>query len=131
MLTLEAGNHDEGSKRVSVALSINPNSAFANYVKGGELVLAGHPSEGRAYILAALQLDPRSPHSMSFLTAHTSCYEGEHDYLSAVETGKRAVARYPDDPRAYRWLAAALGQLGRDEKLARRCTKRSSVSSTA
>ena len=61
MLTLEAGNHDEGSKRVSVALSINPNSAFANYVKGGELVLAGHPSEGRAFILAALRTRSTQP----------------------------------------------------------------------
>ena len=99
--------------------------------RGGELVLAGHPSEGRAFILAALRLDPRSPHSITFLSALTSCHYCEHDYLSAVETGKRAVARYPDDPLAYRWLAAALGQLGRVDEARKALHEAMSISPTS
>ena len=34
-------------------------------------------------------------------------------YEAAVEVEKRVVRLYPDYPLAYRWLAAALGQLGR------------------
>ena len=37
------------------------------------------------------------------------CFE----YEAAVEVAKRVVRSSPDYPLAYRWLAAALGQLGR------------------
>jgi adenylate cyclase len=35
------------------------------------------------------------------------------EYKAAVEAAKRAVRSNPHYPLAYRWLAAALGQLGR------------------
>jgi adenylate cyclase len=35
------------------------------------------------------------------------------EYEAAVEAAKRAVRTNPDFPLAHRWLAAALGQLGR------------------
>jgi adenylate cyclase len=35
------------------------------------------------------------------------------EYEAAVEAAKRAIRANPDFPLAYRWLAAALGQLGR------------------
>ena len=35
------------------------------------------------------------------------------DYSAAVDAAKRAIRSYPDFPHPYRWLAAALGQLGR------------------
>jgi adenylate cyclase len=38
------------------------------------------------------------------------------DYVAAVEVAKRAIRSYPDFPNPYRWLAAALGQLGRIEE---------------
>ena len=41
-------------------------------------------------------------------------YEG--DYAEAVEAQRRTLARYPNVYTAYRWLAAALGQLGRTEE---------------
>ena len=39
-------------------------------------------------------------------------YYYERDYASSVAGAKEVIERYPNDPRAYRWLAAALGQLG-------------------
>jgi adenylate cyclase len=131
MLTVDGGNREEGWKHVSLALSINPNSAFANYIKGGALGLVGRPSEGRPFIVAALRLDPRSPHSITFLSALTALYYGEHNYLRAVETGQRATARYPDDPLAYRWLAAALGQLGRVDEARTALQNAMSISPTS
>ena len=38
------------------------------------------------------------------------------EYGAAVEVAKRAIRSYPDFPNSYRWLAAALGQLGRTEE---------------
>jgi adenylate cyclase len=40
-------------------------------------------------------------------------YEG--DYIRSVEAARHTVARHPNVYPAYRWLAAALGQLGRTE----------------
>jgi adenylate cyclase len=34
-------------------------------------------------------------------------------YEAAIEAANRAIRSYPDFPNTYRWLAAALGQLGR------------------
>jgi adenylate cyclase len=38
------------------------------------------------------------------------------DYDATVETARQVIRSYPDYPLAYRWLAAALGQLGRTEE---------------
>jgi adenylate cyclase len=38
------------------------------------------------------------------------------EYAAAVEVAKRAIRSYPDYPNTYRWLAGALGQLGRIEE---------------
>jgi adenylate cyclase len=40
-------------------------------------------------------------------------YYFEHNYARSVEAAQHAIARHPQHPGAYRWLAAALGQLGR------------------
>ena len=40
-------------------------------------------------------------------------YYFSHEYEAAVEAAKRAVRLNPEYPLPYRWLAAALGQLGR------------------
>jgi adenylate cyclase len=46
----------------------------------------------------------------------TISYYFERDYARSVETGRRALARRPEASGTYRWLAAALGQLGRTEE---------------
>jgi adenylate cyclase len=38
------------------------------------------------------------------------------DYAGAVEVAKRAIRSYPNFPNYYRWLAAALGPIGRIEE---------------
>jgi len=40
-------------------------------------------------------------------------YYFSRDYEAAVEAAKRALRSNPEYPLPYRWLAAALGQLGR------------------
>ena len=41
------------------------------------------------------------------------------------------MARYPDDPLAYRWLAAALGQLGRVDEARKALHEAMSISPTS
>ena len=38
----------------------------------------------------------------------------QRDYDKAAEAARRTVTQYPNFPLTYRWLAAALGQLGRE-----------------
>jgi adenylate cyclase len=41
------------------------------------------------------------------------------DYVAAVTIARRAIQTYPEYPLCYRWLAAALGELGRAEEAKR------------
>ena len=43
-------------------------------------------------------------------------YYIECDYETTVAEAVRVIADHPDHPLAYRWLAAALGQLGRSDE---------------
>jgi adenylate cyclase len=38
------------------------------------------------------------------------------DYETSVRAARRGIRSFPDFPLTYRWLAAALGQLGRIEE---------------
>ena len=49
----------------------------------------------------------------SHLGSRTELENLSGEYEAAVEVAKRVVRSSPDYPLAYRWLAAALGQLGR------------------
>ena len=89
-----------------------PNAAWAHGVKGMILVQLDRCSEGRAALLAAEQLNPRDPSAAVFPTHFAISYYYERDYASAVAAAKEVIERYPNDPRAYRWLAAAFGQFG-------------------
>jgi adenylate cyclase len=46
-------------------------------------------------------------------------YYYERDYTKSVEAARRVMARYPDASNNYRWLAAALGQLGQTDEARR------------
>jgi adenylate cyclase len=111
-----AGHAEEGWERATLALSLNPNSPLANLTKAGALVYGGRAAEGRDAALATLRLDPRNPRNSTAMTYVTISWYLERDYAMAVEWAKRTIVRYPDDPRSYRWLAAALGQLGRADE---------------
>jgi adenylate cyclase len=50
---------------------------------------------------------------VSRLNHITAAFYFCREYEAAIDTAKRAVRTNPDYPLTYRWLAAALGQLGR------------------
>jgi adenylate cyclase len=113
LATMIAGNRDEALERTSLALTSNPNSPSALGTKGLILHFSGCPAEGREALLTALRLNPRDPRNAVYMCQIASSYYLEHDYDSAVEAARRSLARFADFPHTCRWLAAALGQLGR------------------
>jgi adenylate cyclase len=59
--------------------------------------------------------------------AHYFC----RDYEAAVAAAERAIRSFPDFPSPYRWLAAALGELGRTAEAQAALQKAVAVSAVA
>ena len=79
-------------------------------------IFTGRPAEGRNSILRSIRLDPRRA-SYSNVRSHiVMSYYIEGDYQAVVAEATRLTADRPDHPYAYRWLAAALRQLGRNDE---------------
>jgi adenylate cyclase len=99
------------------ALALCPNLASAHWRKSHVLLFSGQPREALAAAEMALRLDPRgttmflASQLLAIAIGHYYCRE----YEAAVEAAERAIRSYPRLPLTYRWLAAALGQLGRTE----------------
>ena len=110
------GDYAAGFSHVERALSINPNCALAYHYKGWLQIFTGRPAEGRDAILHGIRLDPRRA-SLSVVRSQIALsYYLECDYETTVAEAMRLIADHPDYPNIYRWLAAALGQLGRSDE---------------
>ena len=107
------GQGEQALHGLAATLAQNPNSAWAIGVNGVVLVMLGRRSEGRAALFAAMRLNPRDPSTGLFPGWITMSYYYEGDYARAVTMANTVIERYPNFTNIYRWLAAALGQLGR------------------
>ena len=107
------GDHSGARAQAERALAICPNLAEAHGALGVALAYSGRPREGLAALETCIRLDPRAPFLVNRLTqvalAHYFC----RDYEASVEAAERAIRSFPDFPSPHRWLAAALGELGR------------------
>ena len=108
-----SGDFEEAWKRTTRALAHNPNSPWANGIKGALLIFGGQPAEGRDAVLATLLLSPHDPRDAHLRSQIAVSHYLERDYVATVAAARNAIAHHPEHPLAYRWLAAALGQLGR------------------
>ncbi len=95
------------------ALEMSPNFAYAHHMLGAALIFSGRPKEGVAALERSVRLDPRHPRSAVRLNHMVLGLYFAREYTAAVDVAKRAIRLYPEFPHPYRWLAAALGQLGR------------------
>jgi adenylate cyclase len=98
------------------ALSINSNSARAHLVMGLVLIFIGRTEEGRQTLDAFVRLSPRDA---GIPTAHHQkaiSYYFDRNYERCAEAARHQLSTYPGFTLTYRWLAAALGQLGRSEE---------------
>ena len=109
-------NQDEARDHVRLALYANPNSPTALAFGGSTLLFTGEPAQARPSLMSCLRLDPRGPLVAMVMQFIAVSYYFEHDYAKAAEEARLATVRYPKFPLTYRWLAAALGQLGRTEE---------------
>jgi adenylate cyclase len=107
------GDYEGALAEAERALAIAPNLAFAHQTLGATLIFSGRPKEGVAALERSIRLDPRDPRSAVRLSRMALGLYFSGEYATTVEVAKRAIRAYPEFPNPYRWLAAALGQLGR------------------
>jgi adenylate cyclase len=94
------------------ALAVSPNLASAHGGLGAALMFSGRPREGLPFLETCIRLDPHDPQLAVRLHQIALAYYLCHEYVAAAEAARRAIRSYPDHPTPYRWLAAALGQIG-------------------
>jgi adenylate cyclase len=107
------GDYDGALGEAERALATTPNLAFAHQALGSTLIFSGRPQEGLAALERSIRLDPRDARSGVRLNQIALGHYFSREYVAAVEVAKHAIRSYPDYPLPHRWLAAALGQLGR------------------
>ncbi len=98
------------------ALAMNPNCARAYVVLGVCLIMTGRTAEGREAIAVFERLTPRDPSITIARGQIIVSHYFDRDYERCVEAARRLLSAEPDTPLYYRWMAAALGQLGRAEE---------------
>jgi adenylate cyclase len=123
------GDYEGGLAEAERALTISPNLAGAHAARGASLVSVGRLKEGVAATERSIRLDPRRSAARLNQIALALYYSGE--YKAAVEAANRAIRSYPNYPNAYRWLAAALGQLGQIEEAKRALQKAIAIAPAA
>jgi adenylate cyclase len=125
------GDHRGARAQAERALTLCPNLAAAHGALGVILAYSGHPKEGLVALETCIRLDPRDPSLVNRLNqvalAHYFC----RDYAATVEAAECAIRTFPDFPSPYRWLAAALGELGRTAEAKDALQKAIAVSSTS
>ncbi len=110
------GDRDNARMVAQQALAINPNCAQAQRALGAAMIFSGRLADGREAWRVFERLSPRD---VDLATAHGQIavsYYFERDYERCVETARRQLSARPDVNLTARWLAAALGQLGRIEE---------------
>ena len=123
------GDHEGARAHAEEALALCPNLAAGHGALGVVLAYAGEPKEGLRALETCIRLDPRAPSLVNRLNqlalAHYFC----RDYEAAAAAAERAIRAFPDFPSPYRWLAAALGQLGRRAEAKEALVKAIAISS--
>ena len=111
---LRCGDYEGALAEAERALEMAPNLAGAYGTLGATLIFSGRQKDGLAALQTSIRLDPRDPSNRVHQIAVGSYFARQ--YEAAIDAAKRAIRSYPDYPLTYRWLAAALGQLGRIEE---------------
>ena len=73
-------------------------------------------TQGLVAIERSVRLNPRTRHSATTMNQLAMGSYLCRDYEAAIAAAKQATREHPEYPNTYRWLAAALGQVGRIEE---------------
>jgi adenylate cyclase len=106
------GRWDEAMTEAKRAIALDANDPDGYVALGRLLVKVGSPAEGLKFIETAMRLDPRSDYlyQLGYAQFHLERYE------EAAATLLRATKRNPGDEWNYFLLAAAYGQLQREQE---------------
>ena len=107
------GDHRGALAEAESALRLSPNLAHAKGLRGSALLFSGRPREGIRDIQMSLRLEPsglRLAHRLQHLGIGYYFLRASQETVEAFE---QAIRSFPEFPGNYRWLPAALGQLGR------------------
>jgi adenylate cyclase len=106
---LSKGLYEEALDALETAIELNPNDADGYAFLARALSFAGRPDEAIDLMDKAQRLNPAAPHWYAW-NLGMACYLARRydDAVSALRKGR------PLGAMAYRWLAAAYGQLGRE-----------------
>jgi adenylate cyclase len=107
------GDYEGALAEAERALAMSPNLARGHANLGSVLIFSGRPKEGVRALETSIRLDPLDPLLPNRLNTLALGYYFAGEYDPAVDAAKRAIRSNPDYPLPHRWLAAALGQLGR------------------
>ncbi len=118
-----AGERERAIVPLERAIELNPSSAIAHWALGSALTLAGRPDEGLPLIHKAMRLSPSDPLNHEFLFSLGAAHFVAGRYTQAADCACESLKLRPDQPGAYRLLAASLGWLG-DEASARNAVTR-------
>jgi adenylate cyclase len=110
------GDYEGALAEAERALAMSPNLARGHANLGAALIFSGRPKEGIEALGTSIRLDPRDPLLPNRLNLLALGRYFSHEYDAAIEAAKDVIHLYPDYPLPYRWLAAALGQLGQTAK---------------
>jgi len=79
-------------------------------------MLQGRHAEAIASLLTCIRLDPLDPIVPLRRSQIAACFYFSGDYKAAVEAAQGVIRSNPEFPVSYRYLAAALGQIGRPDE---------------
>ncbi|WFU52150.1 winged helix-turn-helix domain-containing protein [Bradyrhizobium pachyrhizi] len=116
LLSFLNGDVESAIEEAETVLAVKPDCASALGVRGAAYIAAGHRAQGRNSIRMFLRLSPNDPVRPVRLTQLATSHYLDGDYEEAARIAKHTTQRFPQHPYAYRWLAAAQGQLGRVEE---------------
>jgi adenylate cyclase len=95
------------------ALGLSPNLANAHLAVGAALSRLDRAEESLAPRETSIRLDPCGPQVMIAWDHLVATLYRVGQYERLLDVAQHVIRARPDHPPTYRWLAAALGQLGR------------------
>ena len=111
---LMQGQHEKAIAAAQKAIELDPNSAYAIYLKGRFLTNGGRPEESFQYFEKSKRLNPYAPSSYYINFSVSYWLTGNYD--EAISECQQGLERNPDDLWLNLILAASQAKLGKIEE---------------
>jgi adenylate cyclase len=113
---LMCGQHLESMAEADLAVSLDPNSAYAYGTQGAVRAWGGRPREAIESFRTVMRLSPFDPRTPAWLYATARAHYWAGDYEAAITTARQLRNSAPNYRQAYTTLIAAFGQTGQVEE---------------